>query len=156
VNIRTFVVAILMACFGTGCANHLPPNATPVMRVAAYGGDVVSTVNLIARTTSTLPLSDDQKAPVMISANKIQGLGVKLADALEAYDRASAANKVGQADTIISLANEIDAVIDSLKFPSDSAAAQLGNLVVQLVRSIGKIKTALAAAGNFQPTLATP
>lgn len=148
---RFFLVLIL--ALTVACAGHLPPNATPQMKVAAYGGDVVATVNLIAQTTAGLPMADSAKAPIMIVANRIQRLGPKLADALDAYDLASATDKQAKADAITAITDEITSVVSSLKLPADTTVGKVANLILQLGSSLTQIRSALMANGNLHPVV---
>jgi hypothetical protein len=85
----TLAVALLPAC-GPKDVTTVP--TPPQTRVAKYGGDVMASVLTIAQQTAVLQQSRVLKTPdaanIMIAANKMGAVGLKLSGYLSAYDTA--------------------------------------------------------------------
>lgn len=135
-------VVLAVGLLASGC--HARPQLSPVANIADYGQKAIATVNQIAKVTAALPITDAQKAPIMIGANLLQQAGGKLADALDAYRLATAANKAQAAAKVNAILDEIDKIIlKSLKLPPDTTYGQVVNLLGDLAGFLSHIRFSL-------------
>lgn len=136
---RVFLVAclavVLVAC------HPLPAN----MQVAKSAGDFMLTINQAANIIISLPVADSVKTPWILKINNLQlNVGPRLANALDAYDRAADADKAAAVSGIQKALDEATAVVNSLQLPGGSTYAQAANLLTSLAATFLKIRTLLA------------
>jgi hypothetical protein len=163
---RRFITFLLVAgllCgaapLSTGCGPKLPPNATPPMAVAKYGGDAMATIHQIQLVTvglvetKVIPL--DAGATVMAASIKIGETGIALSGQLTEWQTAiAAADKNRIAVLIAQSLAKLNAFLATLpgmvgKTISD---ARYGQAIADLLVAITNIRLSIPGI----PTVVVP
>lgn len=121
---------------------------TPVSQVAFYGGRTLEAINALQRTVANLEaqrlISTDAAAQVMIASYTAGETGQKLADLLEAYDKATGAAKQGMIPDIGALVSSLDTLLlRVLKTDLGSQRDQVAQLVNNVLVLVNQLRAAV-------------
>jgi len=147
--LATSLLILIVSLVSAGCPGHLPPNATPQMHIAVYGGDAMKAIHQIQLVTDSLlsakVFSEDKAAKIIGMTIKAGETGQNLSRLLATYETASSSNSKELAEAINKALKELDSFVTSIvgEFSTPSLKAQIIDSLTQIIGAIASIRFAV-------------